>query len=137
MKNRQSLKNSRNCASYNLQRSDLNIKTQSKLIIYHNVLKHVDNIITTYKVHVMQFNIQDIKCTALLTYKWKNYFHYSATRQFFPIPYVYTIYTRLAHIYILVLIAVLFTWSPQIMAYPDIIWIHNTTTIQYVQFPNK
>ena len=34
-------------------------------MIYRNVLKRVDNIISTYIVHVIQNNIQDIKCTTI------------------------------------------------------------------------
>ena len=37
-------------------------------IIYHNALKRVDNIISTYIVHVIQNNIQDIKCTIIRMY---------------------------------------------------------------------
>ena len=61
----------------------------------------------------------------------------------FPTHYVSTTYTRYTYIYInrpcitLVLIAVLFTWSSKIITFDDIICIHNTTTFQYVELPNR
>ena len=50
------------------------IKRQRILIRYHNVLKYVDDIINAYSVHVIQFNIQDIKCTTSRMYRYKNYY---------------------------------------------------------------
>ena len=75
------------------------IKRQRILIRYHNILKHVDNIINTYTVHVIQFNIQDIKCTALLTYKWKTIFTTQQQDSFFPF-FMYIPSIRALRIYI-------------------------------------